>query len=165
MVNDGQEQRTQYVLFSSQYPQMLTIKMALLFNPFQALLLINNNFLGPFSYWAFLSPLHLAHIFSEGHWAPEFRAALPPAAKISALSLAQVQPRKHLQGRLLSDPFSTSDRLALCDLLGSPSPGCVWGGPGERTWGWGCHLGMEGSDDRILLSKWQRSAVLFFVVK
>ena len=50
-------------------------------------------------------------------------SGLPPGAKTSALSLAPAhQPRKHLRGRLLSDTFSASARLAQGGLLGSPPP-------------------------------------------
>lgn len=63
-----------------------------------------------------------------------------PAAKISALSLAQAQPRKHLQGQLHSDTFSASDCLALEQPAGSPHIECEWGRQGKRTGGWACHL-------------------------
>lgn len=79
MVNDGKEERTQCVLFSSQYPQMSTIKMALLFDPFQVLLLINNNFLGPFP---------TGHFYLLCTW-PTFsvRATEPPSSGLHCLLL------------------------------------------------------------------------------
>lgn len=49
-------------------------------------------------------------------------SGLPPVADTSAFSLAGAQPRKHLQGQLLSDTFSASDGLAESSLLGSPPP-------------------------------------------
>ena len=63
-----------------------------------------------------LSPLHLACMFLAQS------SGLPPVADTSAFSLARAQPRKHLQGQLLSDTFSPSDGLAESSLLGSSPP-------------------------------------------
>lgn len=51
---------------------------------------------------AFLSPLHLAHIFSEDHQDAEFRAS-SRCQNLCSQPCSARQPRKHLRGRLLGD--------------------------------------------------------------